>query len=220
MKKSTILLLTAIAGYIDTISFICSGSLFAAHVTGNFVVFGASLAHGVEEKDYIKLISFPIFVLFVGIGVMIFGISSKQQWRMAEAKLVLLFQAWLFLIAGILSYTMPGLSNSYLGLILVGGMGLQNSLHRYLPGPMTTVMTGTVMNWAASHTEGIFRLPKPETKPGAPKPFTGLMIIAFSIGCALGGLLASQMSLQASLVPGVALMLLVVISSKREGFSL
>ena len=40
------LLLSFVAGYVDTAGFLSLQGLFTAHVTGNFVTFGASLALG------------------------------------------------------------------------------------------------------------------------------------------------------------------------------
>jgi uncharacterized membrane protein YoaK (UPF0700 family) len=38
-------LLAGIAGFVDTLSFVAQFGLFTAHVTGNFVLSGASIGH-------------------------------------------------------------------------------------------------------------------------------------------------------------------------------
>ena len=41
-------LLSLNGGYVDTAGFLALQGLFTAHVTGNFVTLGASLAHGLD----------------------------------------------------------------------------------------------------------------------------------------------------------------------------
>ncbi len=58
------IVLSFLAGYVDTVGFIALFGLFTAHVTGNFVLIGSELAnhsHGI----LIKLLAFPAFILAV-----------------------------------------------------------------------------------------------------------------------------------------------------------
>jgi uncharacterized membrane protein YoaK (UPF0700 family) len=216
MQRMTTLTLTAIAGFIDTLSYVHAGAIFAAHVTGNFVVLGASLAHGIAPGDYFKLVSFPLFVVAVGLGAFIFGLSCKCCWQQAEIKVVMLIQALIFFAVALIGFALPTFSSSYLALMLVVAMGLQNSLHRYLPGPMTTVMTGSVMNWSAAKVEKWFQFPAPDTKGSLAKPFTGMMIVAFASGCALSGWLASRFGFVSCVLPGILMLCLIYLESKKE----
>lgn len=212
MRRGSILALTAIAGFVDTVTFLAAEGLFAAHITGNFVVFGASLGRGVTEHDYLKLIAFPVFVLFVGLGAALYGATVGK--RLGGVPLVLLLQGLLLAAVGATSLSAAPLPLSLLALTLVAAMGLQNSLHRYLPGPMTTVMTGTVMHWSAARAERLFRLPAPEAKPAPGKPMTGGMIAAFAAGCLAAGLATPHLGLGAALLP--ALMLAVLAFMERR----
>lgn len=212
----TTLTLTAIAGFVDTLTYVNAGSLFAAHVTGNFVVLGASLAHGIAPHDYFKLASFPLFVLAVGLGALIFGMSCKCCWQQAEIKAVMLLQSLIFFTVAFIGFALPAFSSSYLALLLVVAMGLQNSLHRYLPGPMTTVMTGSVMNWSAARVEKWFGFPAPETKSATGKPLTGSMIVAFAGGCALSGWMAPHFGFACCSLPAFLMPCLIYFESKKE----
>jgi uncharacterized membrane protein YoaK (UPF0700 family) len=58
------LLLSLNAGYIDTVGFLALHGLFTAHVTGNFVTLGASLALGVSGL-LAKLLALPVFCVIV-----------------------------------------------------------------------------------------------------------------------------------------------------------
>ncbi len=215
MRHSTLLSLTAIAGFIDTVTFMSVGGLFAAHVTGNFVVFGASLASSPTEHDYLKLIAFPVFVIAVMLGAALFGATRSKKF--GGLALLLMLQALMFAAVAACAYYIPDkVPLAYLALALVAAMGLQNSLHRYVAGPMTTVMTGTVMNWSAAKAEQLFKLPAPEVKTPAAKPMgkptakpmTGWMIVAFAFGCACAGFVTHALGLAASAIPAVLLLVL------------
>jgi uncharacterized membrane protein YoaK (UPF0700 family) len=199
MQRLTILFLTAIGGFVDTATFVSAKGLFAAHVTGNFVVFGAALAKGVTPEDYVKLIAFPLFVLSVSLGVII------QRYFV-----VLLLECVFIGAVCVASYFFPHMVNeTVLVMALVAAMGVQNSLHRHAPGPMTTVMTGTVMNWAAQATERIFSL---ETGPSEKKTtpsMTGTMMIFFVSGCVASGFLTYMFNLKSLIFPAIILVFLV-----------
>jgi hypothetical protein len=73
---------------------------------------------------------------------------------------------------------------------------------------MTTVMTGTVMNWSAAKAEKLFKLPAPEVKIPAAKPMAGWMIAAFAAGCAIAGVMTQSLGLSASFLPSILLVIL------------
>src|ERR1700751_4339256 len=58
------LLLSLNAGYVDTMGFLALQGLFTAHVTGNFVTLGASLALGTSGA-LSKLLALPVFCAVV-----------------------------------------------------------------------------------------------------------------------------------------------------------
>src|SRR5678816_3926905 len=58
-------LLSFVAGYADTTTFICANRLFSAHVTGNFVVFVFSLVTNAHLSAWMNLFAFPFFVAAV-----------------------------------------------------------------------------------------------------------------------------------------------------------
>ena len=65
------LLLSLNAGYVDTAGFLALQGLFTAHVTGNFVTLGASLALGTSGA-IAKLLALPVFCAVV-IAVRLLG---------------------------------------------------------------------------------------------------------------------------------------------------
>ena len=58
------LLLSFTAGYVDTAGFLALQGLFTAHVAGNFVALGASLALGTSGA-VAKLLALPVFCALV-----------------------------------------------------------------------------------------------------------------------------------------------------------
>src|ERR1700750_1476266 len=58
------LLLSINAGYVDTAGFLALQGLFTAHVTGNFVTLGASLALGTSGA-IAKLLALPVVCIVV-----------------------------------------------------------------------------------------------------------------------------------------------------------
>ena len=66
--KHLSVLLTLVAGFCDTVTFVAADSLFSAHVTGNFIVFAYDIVHEVDAHAWSKLVSFPVFVAAVAAG--------------------------------------------------------------------------------------------------------------------------------------------------------
>ncbi|GAC1330651.1 MAG: hypothetical protein NVSMB28_27700 [Collimonas sp.] len=148
MKQQSIVL-SFLAGYVDTVGFIALFGLFTAHVTGNFVLIGSELAnhsHGV----LIKLLAFPAFILAVALTRMA-HIWLERSARTPMAYLLLLQLLFLlcFMVAGCLA---EPVGNTEAPLALLAGMcgaasmGVQNASSRLILQHLTptTVMTGNV----------------------------------------------------------------------------
>src|SRR5688572_13204451 len=65
MPWMTPLVLSFVAGYVDTASFLHFSGLLAAHVTGNLVLFAVALSEEFEPVDHLKLASIPVFIAAV-----------------------------------------------------------------------------------------------------------------------------------------------------------
>lgn len=63
------------AGFVDTASFVALFGLFAAHVTGNFVLIGASLANQ-RPGIFGKLLAFPVFLITVALARLFYAAVS------------------------------------------------------------------------------------------------------------------------------------------------
>jgi len=71
------LLLSLNAGYVDTAGFLALQGLFAAHVTGNFVTLGASLALGTSGA-IAKLLALPVFCAVVIVSRLLGTVLSNR----------------------------------------------------------------------------------------------------------------------------------------------
>jgi uncharacterized membrane protein YoaK (UPF0700 family) len=138
------------SGFVDTLSFVALYGLFAAHVTGNFVLIATSLAefrHGL----WMKLLVVPVFVIAAALTR--FYIIRRERNTLDAAAHVMLGQSVLlavFMISAI--YFSPFQHHEDFGplftaLLAASAMAIQNTAARtFLVGlPPTTVMTGNLI---------------------------------------------------------------------------
>ena len=148
MKQGTSLLLSLNGGYVDTAGFLALQGLFTAHVTGNFVTFGAALVNGTSGA-FAKLLALPVFCLTILLTRMIslrFGASGSTA-----LKTMLGIKVLLLALAAALALAWGPFPDGdtwraiLTGMILVCAMAIQNASHRvHLPKiPPSTLMTGT-----------------------------------------------------------------------------
>jgi len=140
--------LTFNGGYVDTAGYLALQGLFTAHVTGNFVTLGASLAQG-SSGVVNKLLALPVFCIVV-LLVRLVSVRAVQATAptldaLIGAKVLLLA------VAAALAAWLGPFQNAdsvwgiVTGMTLVAGMAVQNAIHRvYFPkAPPTTLMTGS-----------------------------------------------------------------------------
>lgn len=222
MSPTTRTALTFVAGFCDTVTFIHMGGVLSAHVTGNFVLFAAALANGLEAEDYLKIATFPFFLLGVCLGALLAGSVTK---KVVTRRLLVAITSILILISTLAIGLIFWTKNSDLGsldivltLLLVIGLAIQNTIHHYFSGPMTTVMTGTVMNATASFVERIIMRNSSfitqQNQALTTNPIW--MILCFAAGCITGGLSGLKLGLAAIILPAI-IMLVTTIIEIRHG---
>ena len=204
------LLLSFVAGYVDTVGFVALFGLFTAHVTGNLVLIGAALVktnHGLITK----LSALPLFVLVVGAT----ALYVRGRAQAGKPALAGALAAQLLLLAG---FAAAGIAASPItdadaplavacGLLGVCAMGIQNAASRLLMGelPPTTVMTGGVTQCAidAAHLLTV-RGPEAAAARLRLRKFAP-PVLAFAAGAIAGALLYAQAGFIALLLPMAAL---------------
>jgi uncharacterized membrane protein YoaK (UPF0700 family) len=142
-------LLAFLAGFVDTCGFIALFGLFTAHVTGNFVLIGASLADN-RPGIYGKLLAFPVFVLAVA-ATRLYLLRCERRQRDAVLPILsgqMMFLV-LFLAAGVYASPIRDADaplTILTGILGVTAMAIQNAASRtvFVGLAPTTVMTGNV----------------------------------------------------------------------------
>ncbi|MCU9957832.1 DUF1275 domain-containing protein [Burkholderia sp. BKH01] len=209
-------ILAAVAGFVDTLSFVALFGLFTAHVTGNFVLIGAGIA-GFGQGVLLKLSVFPAFVCGVVASSLIArALSARPAWQGARAlhavQAVLLLG---FCAAGV--WATPVTQSDSLPVLVAGfvgtfAMGVQNAHPRVIAraGVPNTVMTGNVTQaildvvdlLSAGTTDSVRTTARARVAKMLPA------IVAFALGAVCGALGYRHVGFWALLAPTGALAVL------------
>jgi uncharacterized membrane protein YoaK (UPF0700 family) len=211
--KSEDSVLAAIAGYVDTLSFVALFGLFTAHVTGNFVLIGAGAA-GFGQGVFMKLMAFPAFVA----GVVVSSLLVKSVGAATPNRAVCLLYA--VQAALMLAFCLAGVGVSPVvhadstpvilcGMAGAAAMGVQNAHGRLVarPGVPNTVMTGNVTQ-AVLDAIDILSPQAPSDARAVARTRLGKMlptILAFAAGAIAGALAYRHVGFWALLLPSVVL---------------
>ena len=201
------LLLSLTAGYVDTAGFLALQGLFTAHVTGNFVTLGASLALG-TSGTIAKLLALPVFCVVV-IASRWFGTLLSR--RSAHPFVPLLAIKVLLLVAGAVLAIHFGPFHDgdswqaiLTGMVLVAAMAIQNAVHRVhlASSPPSTLMTGTTTQVMLDIADKIY------PREGADAPPARLVqmatnVVVFAVGCGAAALLFMRFGVWCFVVPPV-----------------
>jgi uncharacterized membrane protein YoaK (UPF0700 family) len=216
------LLLSLNAGYVDTAGFLALQGLFTAHVTGNFVTLGASLALGISGA-LAKLLALPVFCAVVIAARLLNTVLSNRHWPALEVLIAL--KVLLLIIGAALAIQFgpfhdvgspPAVAS---GMVLVGAMAIQNAFHRFYLGsaPPSTLMTGTTTQVMIDLADRIYPPKGTESQSGARLVQMSTNILFFAIGCGAAALLYNRIGVKCFLVPPIvgSLQLIVRLSGLR-----
>jgi uncharacterized membrane protein YoaK (UPF0700 family) len=211
--KSEDTILAAIAGFVDTLSFVALFGLFTAHVTGNFVLIGAAIG-GFAQGIFLKLIVFPAFVFGVVFSSLLVR-SLSERYARHGARLLHAVQAVLmfgFCLAGVWATPLsqpdawPAVVTGVVGAF---AMGMQNAHPRLIQRPSvpSTVMTGNVTQAILDAVDILAPATVESVRASARARFGKMLpaIIAFAIGAAVGALAFRHLGFWALLAPACAL---------------
>lgn len=202
------LLLTIIAGYCDTVTFVAADTIFSAHVTGNFIVFAYQIIKGSDLNAWIKLLTFPVFIIAVIAG-------GRIALRFTNQYTILFWEGLILLLSGIATYIF-----SYLGIIsdwtmygiamtTVFAMGLQNAFGKLYSkethGP-TTMMTGNVTQ-ASLDLGKLLKNGFKDAEVVLSFKKQLITIIGFLVGCFLGAIAGKTFGLGTLILPGFAMLI-------------
>jgi uncharacterized membrane protein YoaK (UPF0700 family) len=201
------LLLSFNAGFVDTAGFLALQGLFTAHVTGNFVTFGAAMVLG-TSGGLAKLLALPVFCLVV-IGTRIFSFALPSVGLPIFRSMLALKVMLLAIGAALAVHYGPfpkgdSVEAIVTGMVLVAAMAIQNAAHRIHMGtePPSTLMTGTttqIMIDVADFVRGA-----PATVLDVARPRVTKMaanVAAFALGCAGGAILFATLGVWCFVLP-------------------
>ena len=215
-KATLPLLLSLNAGYVDTAGFLALQGLFSAHVTGNFVTLGASLALGTSGA-IAKLLALPIFCAVVIAARLLDTWLVNRHRRAFEALLAL--KLLLLVIGAVLAIRLGPFRDSdswqavLTGMVLVGAMAIQNAMHRIHLGsaPPSTLMTGTTTQVMIDLADRICG-PNGTDSPSSSRVVQlSRTVLLFAIGCGAAALLYSLFGMKCFLVPPIVASLQLIV---------
>jgi uncharacterized membrane protein YoaK (UPF0700 family) len=158
LPKSMPMLLSFVAGYVDSYTYLALFGLFAAQVTGSFVIAGAEFVrHDVGVVG--KLLAIVAFVVAAAITAALIGLARESgrapmPWMLAlEAALLAVFVA--IILFGPKIEGAADWHGIVAGLFAASAMGAQSVLVRLLMKgiPQTNVMTGNMTQLGVATTE-------------------------------------------------------------------
>ena len=207
-KATLPLLLSLNAGYVDTAGFLALQGLFTAHVTGNFVTLGASLALGTSGA-IAKLLALPIFCAVV-IATRLLNTVLSERHRAAFETLIAL-QVLFLVIGAALAIGFGPFHDTdswqavLTGMVLVGAMAIQNAFHRVHLGstPPSTIMTGTTTQVMIDLADRIYEPKGVESQSSSRLVQMSTAIVLFAIGCGAAALLYSLCGVKCFMVPPI-----------------
>ncbi|GLH79571.1 membrane protein [Bradyrhizobium sp. SSBR45G] len=209
------LLLSVNAGYVDTAGFLALQGLFTAHVTGNFVTFGAALALGTSGA-IAKLLALPVFCVVV-IATRLAGTLLSRRGSRAFEILIAVKLVLLVLGAALAIHFGPfhnGDSHEAIltGMVLVAAMAIQNAVHRiHLPtAPPSTLMTGTTTQVMIDLADRIYVGDKGQAPPPGRLVQMAVNVAAFALGCGAAALLFVRLGSWCFVIPPIVAALTLV----------
>lgn len=139
-----------VAGFVDTLGFVALFGLFTAHVTGNFVLIGASLGGGTTAGLLAKLLALPMFIVAAALATLV--IRSRERRGRPAARVAIGLQIILLAAFAALGIAASPISDPdallplLTALVGVAAMAVQNAHSRlvFARAAPSTVMTGNV----------------------------------------------------------------------------
>jgi uncharacterized membrane protein YoaK (UPF0700 family) len=211
------------AGFIDTCGFIALSGLFAAQITGNFVLLGATLT-GDAVGAASKILALPVFALTVSFVTVLVRRAERES-RPILGRIYLMQVALLFLFF-LIGWVEAPFDNpdSFMailtGIVAVAAMSIQNAT-AMLGEPAPIFTTAMTHNATRAIIDAVDLLRQPEAVPEAERRFGALVlgIASFAVGALMGAtgfLLADYACL---LVPITALLLIQLFAPPSSGMA-
>ncbi|MFS0732981.1 YoaK family protein [Microbacterium sp. 1P10UB] len=206
--------LSLVAGVTDVTSWILLGGFFSAHVTGNLVILAADVVTR-TTPDLAALLAIPVFVITTAGATVLARRIGAHSPRTATALLGT--QATLLIAAGALSFTTHASVNPKQGMSVVIGMcavcamAAQNAYLHLVPARSvsTAVMTGNLVSATVTATD-LIRSRGRDLAAREKWTDNWPLLAGFVVGCLIGAIGATLLNDQASVIPAVLAVALLV----------
>ncbi|MET7519163.1 YoaK family protein [Streptomyces sp. NPDC005480] len=174
--------LTVVSGFVDAVSYLGLGRVFAANMTGNVIIIGFAAAGAPGFSVLGSVTSLGAFLagaVCAGRLTGVFAGRARETW----VRSVFVAEAVLLAGATAVAFAWPGGATYALIAVLAWAMGLRNATVRKLavPDMTTTVLTMTLTGLASE-----------SSLAGGTDPRAGrriVSVVAMLVGAALGALL-------------------------------
>jgi uncharacterized membrane protein YoaK (UPF0700 family) len=209
-----------IAGYVDTLGYIGLFGLFTAHVTGNFVLIGASLADPVHAPILLKFLAFPAFIGGVASArLMIVDAADRHTQALTQSLVLQLVLLCGFMFFGIGAMPTEGQvtpSGMVAGLLGAAAMGAHSATSRLLLSRLapTSMMTGNVTQVVIDAIDA-WRHPADGTVAERCVKFIW-PLLAFAVGAIIAAFGYRYFGFFALLVP-IVILCAVIAAARTEG---
>ncbi len=158
-EKLLLVLLSAIAGVVDVISFLTL-KIFTAHVTGNLVLIAAALAGG-HNPRFDQVLAIPVFIAATATVGLVARTSGLHSLRLG--RLLLAFQFFLLVAVLVIAVVYRPTVNpkgpmfTAAAMVAVAAMACQFAFLRIImpKAPPTAVMTGHLSTFTLVLTDGL-----------------------------------------------------------------
>ncbi len=213
------IILSFVAGYADTSTFVGVDGLFSAHVTGNFVVFAYDIVTDQIALSWLKLTSVPVFILSIVFCSLLINDSDISK---RNTNKLLIIEGLLLITAGGMTYfyryeNIAFVFKVIIPMLVVFALGLQNAYGRFSAKEIlapTTVMTGNVTQLFIDITHHLKFKNRQEYELSIKIVNGSYVISSFLVGCITGGLITKSIGLSSTVFAGI---LVFIVSSIKKG---
>jgi uncharacterized membrane protein YoaK (UPF0700 family) len=213
-------ILSAVAGYVDTAGFLALFGLFTAHITGDLVTAGTSLAGHLKFGAGARLVMIPVFMVSVAVTTLL-ARALRRSGKATLPPLLALMTAALA-IFGLTGVTLRPMANQPdgLGVVIIGAagvvaMGIQNTLMRNALSSCspTTIMTGNLTQctidlvemWLPATANNTIGRKRARGEASERLRKFGFPLVGFMVGAFVGAWLTHVWGLASISVPSIAI---------------
>jgi len=196
-----LLLLTLNAAWIDILSYLSLGRVFASFMTGNFLFIGLGAAQGNSGLLIRALVAVLVFLVGAAFGSFCLGRAPQQQtrtaWHRTFARYLLL--EWLLLLVYAVIWRVMGNQSQQTGvqLLLLGvaalGMGIQGALVTVfnIPGVVADALTGTLITLGQRLAQGLGHRGPESRERGWSSMFLALLCLIYVVSAFVVALISA-----------------------------